>query len=55
MRPGVAPRELLGLCQILYFSYLTEAQRRAQYRGGFAFVSWVDFGHKKRAGHLKGR
>jgi len=33
-RPGVDPREILGFCQILHFSYLIEAQRRAQYRGG---------------------
>ena len=36
---GLPPASLGGVCHIMYFSYLIEAQRRAQYRGGFAFVS----------------
>ena len=51
----VTPLELLGFCKNVYFSHLIEAQRHAQYRAGFAFVSCVDFGHRKRAGNLGGR
>jgi len=39
IRPGVTPLELSGFCWNAYFSQLIEAQRHAQYRGGFAFVS----------------
>jgi len=55
VRPGVPPRELFWVLSGYVFSSLIEAQRRPQYRGGFAFVSLVGFGHKKRAGHLGGR
>jgi len=38
-RPGVTPRGPFGFVVFCIFSYLIEAQRRAQYRGGSAFVS----------------
>ena len=36
---GYPPRELFGFVRLCIFSYLIEAQRRAQYCGGSAFVS----------------
>ena len=48
VRPGVTPLELLGFCEKVFFFYLIEAQRRAQYRDRFAFVRQVECAHKTK-------
>ena len=48
---GYPPRAFGFLSDsVLKKSYLIEAQQRAQYRGGFAFVRQVECAHKKEAG-----
>jgi len=43
--PPPPPPEILGFCQNVYFSFLTEAQRHAQYRGRYALVRQVECAH----------